>query len=226
MTDLLYRFEQQIGYSFNDRKLLDLAFTHSSCDSGKDNNQRLEFLGDSVLDLVIADTLYHHNKDFDEGKLDKLRADIVKGKALSLHAKVLEIDRFLKVSESHRRHRPKPSAAMLEDALEALIGALYLDGGIETARTFILETFKDAIQSALENNSVSNPKGCLQEWIQQHHEGAVPHYSTLSEEGPGHARLYVASVEFDGKELGRGQGSSKKSAEIAAAEKALETLGC
>ena len=226
MTSLLHSFEQKISYHFNDIELLDLALTHSSCESGEGDNQRLEFLGDAVLDLVIAEELYRNNPDFDEGRLDQLRADVVKGKVLAQYARKLDIDRFLKISEPQRRHRPELSAAMLEDALEALIGAIYLDGGLETARTFILETLSDAIRCALENDSKSNPKGSLQEWIQNRHDGAVPKYITVSEKGPHHARLYEAAVEFNGRELGRGQGSSKKSAEIAAAEQALLRLGC
>ena len=227
MTDQVHRFEQKIGYCFNDKNLLELALKHSSCDDfGQGDNQRLEFLGDAVLDLVIADTLYRSNPDFNEGKLNNLRANIVKGAVLAKHARTLGVDQVLQVSEAQRRHQPKPSAAMLEDALEALIGAVYLDGGIETARAFILKNFDDIIRSALENDSSGNPKGCLQEWMQHNHEGAIPQYVTISEEGPQHARMFESVVQFDGCELGRGKGRSKKSAEIAAAEQALHKLSC
>ena len=106
---------------------------------------------------------------------------------------------------------------MLEDAFEALIGAIHLDGGIQAARTFILQALGDAIQKAQSNGGFRNPKGRLQEWTQLHHSGAVPDYKALPEEGPEHARTYSAVVQLDGKELGRGCGRSKKSAESAAA---------
>ena len=133
-------------------------------------------------------------------------------------------DAVLQVSEAQRQHHSEPSAAMLEDAFEALIGAIYLDGGLEAARTFILQLFDEAIQAAPKTGSMGNPKGRLQEWTQQHHGGAVPTYIALPDEGPDHARIYSAAVQLDGKELGRGQGSSKKSAETAAAAHALQQI--
>ena len=224
MTHPLNPFEKKIGYHFTDISLLELALTHPSCDAEHGDNQRLEFLGDAVLDLVVAQTLYHNNPDFDEGALDHNRASLVNGKALAAHARALDIGSVLQVSEAQRQHHPEPSSGMLEDALEALIGAVHLDGGIEAARSFILQTLGDALHTAPETGSRENPKGRLQEWTQQHHEGAVPDYSALPEEGPDHARIYSAAVQLDGKELGRGQGSSKKSAESAAAQHALEQL--
>jgi ribonuclease-3 len=224
MTHPLNLFEKQIGYRFAHINLLELALTHPSCNTEAGDNQRLEFLGDAVLDLVVAETLYQNNPDFDEGALDHMRASLVNGKALAAHARALGVGAVIQVSEAQRQHHPEPSAGMLEDALEALIGAIHLDGGIEAARIFILNTLGDAIRTAPEVGSFGNPKGRLQEWTQQHHEGAVPDYISLPEAGPDHARIYSAAVQLDGKELGRGQGSSKKSAESAAAEHALQQL--
>ena len=224
MTHHLNDFEKRIGYRFSDSSLLELALTHKSSESARGNNERLEFLGDAVLDLIIAETLYHEYSDQDEGTLDHLRASLVNGKALARLARRLGIDTFLNVSEAQRQHHPKHSTAMLEDAMEALLGAVYVDGGLEAARSFVLDVFAEAIEAASATDDSGNPKGRLQEWLQKQHSGATPEYKVLAKEGPDHARMFSAAVLFDGRELGRGQGSSKKAAEIAAAQQALTTL--
>lgn len=224
MNDSFKQLEATIDYQFTDISLLQLALTHPSCAFKQGNNQRLEFLGDAVLDLVVAEILYQGNPEADEGVLDHTRASLVNGRALARHARALGIGAVLQVSDAQRRHHVEPSASMLEDALEALIGAIHLDGGMEAAHRFILQTFGEAIRMASAMNQAENPKGCLQEWTQQHHNGAVPDYITLSATGPDHARQYSAAVQLDGKELGRGHGSSKKSAESAAAAHALQHL--
>ena len=224
MTPPLNAFQKQIGYHFTDVDLLQLALTHPSCDSKDGDNQRLEFLGDAVLDLVVAETLYRTHPNFDEGTLDHMRASLVNGKALAAHAQTLQIASVLKVSQAQRQHHPEPSAAMLEDAFEAVIGAIHIDGGIDAARGVILNLLADALQAAAQSDQQGNPKGRLQEWAQQHHDGIVQDYIALPEQGPDHARIYGAAVELQGQELGRGQGSSKKAAESAAAENALQQL--
>jgi ribonuclease-3 len=224
MTDHLNDFEKRIGYSFSDPGLLTLALTHKSCESAEGHNERLEFLGDAVLDLIIAETLYHKYSDQAEGTLNHMRANLVNGKALAEHAHSLEIDMFLQVSEAQRQHHPQHSAAMLEDAFEALVGAIYLDGGIAAARSFVLNVFEKALRAVSETCDSGNPKGRLQERLQKQYSGATPNYSIQSEKGPDHARIFVAVAEFEGKELGRGQGNSKKAAEIAAAKQALKVL--
>jgi ribonuclease-3 len=217
-------FEDQIGHRFSDSGLLELALTHPSCRIGQNDNQRLEFLGDAVLGLVVAEALYRNNPQLDEGALDRMRAGLVNGKALSTHARALGIGTFLQVSDAQRQHHAEPSSGMLEDAFEALIGAIHLDGGIDAARAFILRALGDAIESAPARSQSINPKGRLQEWAQQQHDGAVPHYTALSAAGPDHARVYQAAVHLNDTELGRGQGSSKKAAESAAAAEALRQL--
>ena len=217
-------FEKKVGYSFSDSSLLVLALTHKSCESAEDDNERLEFLGDAVLDLVITEALYHQHPDRNEGTLNRMRADLVNGERLAKCAIALGIDTFLRVGKAQRKHHPQHSAAMLEDALEALVGAIYLDGGIEAARSFILEVFGEAIHYVSETFDSGNPKGRLQEWLQKQNAGATPEYFIVSEEGPGHALMFTAVVKFDGSELGCGQGSSKKTAEIAAAQQALARL--
>lgn len=215
-------FEKQIGYNFGDTGLLQLALTHPSCNFENGDNQRLEFLGDAVLDLVVAEALYRDNPDLDEGALDHMRAGLVNGKALTAHAHGLALGKILQVSDAQRLHHPEPSAGMLEDAFEAIIGAIYLDGGIEAARAFILKILGDAISAAPKVGGSGNPKGRLQEWAQRHHHGATPLYVDITEEGPDHARSYTVAVRLNDKELGRGQGSSKKAAESDAAKNALQ----
>ena len=224
MTSPLHRFESKTGHRFADRRLLALALTHPSCRDGHNDNQRLEFLGDAALGLVVAETLYRNNPHLDEGALDRMRASLVNGQSLAAHARALGIDRSLQVSDAQRQHHAQPSSAMLEDAFEALIGAIYLDGGIDAARAFILRSLGDAIDAAPALSATINPKGRLQEWAQQQHAGAVPHYSALAATGPDHARVYQAAVHLNETELGRGQGSSKKAAESAAAADALRQL--
>ena len=212
------------GHHFKNPTLLKQALTHSSCDRPEGDNQRLEFLGDAVLDLLIAETLYAKFPDADEGALDRARASIVNGRNIARAANHQQLGKYLEVSEAHRQHHPEPSRAMLEDALEALIGAVYLDGGLSAARQTIVHIFGDQINSLELSTDSQNPKGRLQEWSQKHHAGEVPIYQELPAEGPDHQRTYRAAVLLNGKELGRGTGPSKKSAEARAAEAALQSL--
>ena len=209
---------------FQDESLFKLALTHSSCKRVGGDNQRLEFLGDAVLDLIIAEALYVKFPEADEGALDRCRASIVNGKSLARAATAKGLGKYLEVSDAHRQHHLEPSKAMLEDALEALIGAVYLDGGVKAARETILHLFDSQIEALVLAAGSQNPKGKLQEWSQKHHKGEVPTYAELSAEGADHERSYTATVSLGGKELGRGIGSSKKTAEAKAAKAALENL--
>lgn len=214
----------KIGYSFRDPALEQLAYTHPSCDAEYGNNQRLEFLGDAVLDLVVADTLYRHLSDQDEGALDRARASLVNGRSLAAKARELDIGDYILVSESQRNHHPEPSDSMLEDALEGLIGAIYLDGGLDAAREFILRIFGDELESCEAESGQRNPKSRLQEWTQKHRSGTTPEYTLVRSEGPDHKRRFTASVSLDGQIIGHGEGSSIKGAEMAAAKLALQQL--
>ena len=212
-------------HKFKHESLRQLALTHSSCNlASGENNQRLEFLGDAVLDLVIAETLYTKFPQADEGALDRSRASLVNGKSLAQIAANTGLAAHLKVGEAHRQHHAEPSKAMLEDTLEALLGAVYLDGGIEAARKTILHLLGDQIDAIELTTGSQNPKGKLQEWSQKYHAGQVPVYEELPAEGPDHDRRYSAAVFLGGKELGRGTGSSKKAAEAEAAKAALQAF--
>ena len=217
-------YEPITQHDFQDESLFKLALTHSSCRRVGGDNQRLEFLGDAVLDLIIAEALYVKFPEADEGALDRCRASIVNGKSLARAATAKGLGKYLEVSDAHRQHHLEPSKAMLEDALEALIGAVYLDGGVKAARETILHLFDSQIEALVLAAGSQNPKGKLQEWSQKHHKGEVPTYAELSAEGADHERSYTATVSLGGKELGRGIGSSKKTAEAKAAKAALENL--
>ena len=217
-------YEPITQHNFQDESLLKLALTHSSCDRVGGDNQRLEFLGDAVLDLIVAESLYAKFPEADEGALDRCRASIVNGKSLARAATAKGLDEYLEVGEAQRQHHPVPSKAMLEDALEALIGAIYLDGGIKAARETIMHLFGKQIEAIVLTNGSQNPKGKLQEWSQKNRKGEVPSYVELPAEGADHERTYTAAVCLSGKELGRGTGSSKKAAEAKAAQAALDNL--
>lgn len=216
--------ETIVGHQFKDPSLLKLALTHSSCDQAEGNNQRLEFLGDAVLDLAIAESLYRKFPDADEGALDRGRASLVNGKSLASIADQLDLGPHLTVGDAHRKHHPDPSKAMLEDALEALIGAVFLDGGFEAARNSVNQLLEAPLSKMELHDGNKNPKGRLQEWAQQIHDGAVPRYEELDTEGPDHNRRYGAVVYLNDMELGRGYESSKKAAEAEAAQAALKKV--
>lgn len=216
--------ERQIDYRFSDPTLLEKSLRHSSLNLGLDDNQRLEFLGDSVLGLIIAETLYNKFPDVEEGKLDRMRASIVSGQTLAKKAYSLNLDQFLEVSDAQRKSRSQPSQSMMEDTLEAIIGAVYIDGGLKAAQRSILLLFSDLLDQDIDVASRGTPKSQLQEWSQKHQDGAVPNYTLHSKTGPDHARKYEVKVALCGKILGSGTGSSIKAAEIAAADIALKKL--
>jgi ribonuclease-3 len=211
-------------YHFSDPALETLAYTHPSCNADRGDNQRLEFLGDAVLDLIIADALYRKLPEQDEGVLDRARASIVNGRSLAAKAEGLGLKNEILVSESQKNHHPEPSKAMLEDALEALIGAIYLDGGLEAARDFVLRAFAKQLDAIRPEGEKRNAKSRLQEWAQQNRGGVIPAYELIRSEGPDHRKRYHARVSLEGAELGEGEGTSIKSAESAAAEAALKHL--
>lgn len=216
--------EARLGHAFRDAALLRLALTHSSIahelEISVQHNQRLEFLGDAVLGLVITRELYERFPAFGEGPLTKARAQLVNQSTLAEQGRELGLGEFLVMSKGELAHggRERPSA--LADAYEAVAGAIYLDGGYEAASQFVLRCFRDCFGefSALPN--LSNPKGELQEMLQCKSNEA-PRYEIISASGPDHDRNFECAVYHEGRELGRGQGKSKRLAESAAALTAL-----
>jgi ribonuclease-3 len=216
-----------LGYTFRDEGLLKLALTHPSiaheANAPTQHNQRLEFLGDSVLSLVLARALFEKFPDADEGALTKSRAKLVNATSLAEHARKLDLGAHLALSRGEENSGGRNRASALTDAFEALIGAIFLDGGFEVAREFILREFADDFETLTEVSGIANPKGELQELLQAKSPSA-PNYKLISAEGPDHDRDFVCAVSHDGIELARGSGKSKKAAESNAALEALKKL--
>ncbi len=220
-------FQEQLGYSFKQPDLLELALTHPSVshEKGKTlaNNQRLEFLGDAVLQLVISAELYKQFPDRDEGALSKACARLVNREALAERAMEISLGTELVLSRGEEKNNGRERPSALADAFEALIGAIYLDGGFTQAKKFIRTRFKDVLTDADIGRHTGNPKGELQE-ILQGKNAVSPEYRLLEMEGPDHDRSFICAVRHSGRELARGSGKSKKTAEMAAARAAIEAL--
>ena len=215
------------GYRFRDEELLRLALTHPSVahESGTAtaHNQRLEFLGDAVLGLVLTEKLYERFPTFEEGPLTKARAKLVNRHSLAGRARSLGLGDHLILSRGEEVSGGRDRSSALADAYEALLGAIFLDGGFDAAREFILKEFTGAFDELAARPVIENPKGELQELLQSRSPRA-PEYQTLQIAGSDHDPLFECAVLHDGVELARGQGKSKKAAESAAALVALETL--
>ncbi|HTX21843.1 MAG TPA: ribonuclease III [Candidatus Aquilonibacter sp.] len=223
----LAELQNRLGYNFRDENLLRLAVTHPSVahESGApvQHNQRLEFLGDAVLQLVLTQKLYEKFPAFDEGPLTKARAKLVNRKTLAERSRSLDLGTHLILSRGEEMHGGRERASTLADAFEALLGAIFLDGGFEAAREFILREFGAAFGELSALPNMENPKGELQELLQSGSPHA-PEYQTISATGPDHDRVFECVVRHEGVELARGSGKSKKDAESAAALAALKKL--
>jgi ribonuclease-3 len=223
----LNEFQARLGYKFRDASLLKLALTHPSVtldrSSVGEDNQRLEFLGDAVLQLILTLALFERFPDLDEGSLTKARAQMVNRTALAARSRQLDLGEQLLLSRGEELHGGRNRNSTLADALEALLGAVFLDGGFEAARAVVLREFADHFTELPQVPSIANPKGELQEWLQATSTEA-PHYSLVSATGPDHDREFECIVLHEGVELARGQGKSKKAAETHAALAALELL--
>lgn len=216
-------FESVIGYEFKDKELLKIALTHSSYANENKmpvNNERLEFLGDSVLGFVTAEYLFSEFKGRPEGELTKLRAAVVCEKSLFRFAEKISLGQyiFMGKGEEHSGGRNRPS--IVSDAFEAVIAAMYIDGGFDAVRPYILGFIKDAVKR--EANFKDN-KSLLQEEIQKN-KGNTLAYEETGESGPDHEKIFSFVVKLNGKVIGEGQGKSKKEAEQAAAGDALLKL--
>lgn len=219
--------EQKIHYSFHDKGLLELAFIHRSQayidEVGRNlNNQRLEFLGDSVLGLVIAQMLYTQFPDAAEGDLSKRLVALVNGEVLAEIAREIGLGDYLDVSDSEAAHGGRANASNLEDALEALVGAMYLDGGLEPAKAFIARFWQQRVQNL--TTAPKDPKTTLQEWVQAK-SWPLPEYVVVGEEGPSHAPIFTIEVHIREHAPVRASAGNKKLAEREAASKMLKALG-
>lgn len=221
-------FQVRLGYLFRNEQLLCLALTHPSLahDQNKPlpHNQRLEFLGDAVLGVILSRHLYETLPGADEGILTKSRAKLVNAGALAIHARALGLGPHLVLSRGEENMGGRERESTLADGFEALVGAIFLDGGFEAAREFVLRQFaEDFTTLPAEPAGIENPKGELQELLQSRSPNA-PHYQMLSATGPDHDRQFECAVMHDGAELARGHGKSKKAAESEAALAALKKL--
>ncbi|HXF10489.1 MAG TPA: ribonuclease III [Desulfuromonadaceae bacterium] len=226
MPDLA-SLQQRLGYRFCDEGLLRLALTHPSVahESGKDieHNQRLEFLGDAVLGLVLSRDLYDKFPEAEEGPLTKSRAKLVNRTSLAGHGRALDLGGHLILSHGEETSGGRDRDSALADAFEALVGAVFVDGGFEAAQAFILREFSASFDELNRVPLIENPKGELQEMLQARSPEA-PEYHVLSATGPDHDRVFECTVHHAGKELARGRGKSKKAAESDAAVAALKKL--
>jgi ribonuclease-3 len=221
----LEKFQERIGYVFRNRKLLDLCLTHPSVqqdEAGAEHNQRLEFLGDAVLQLIVTEKLHALFPDEREGRLTARRATITRGVFLTDLARELGLGRVLRVGMAERAAGGHERAAALEDAVEALVAAIYLDSDWETIRGVVLGWLGDFHQRLARYDTRINPKGRLQELIQPRHGNSALRYRLVQEGGPAHAKVFETEVSLFDVVLGRGSGSSKKESEERAAAEALQ----
>ena len=228
LTDRLAAFEEKIGYTFKNKNLLHEALSHSSyaneCKKGRNSNERLEFLGDSVLSIVISEHLFNHFKHLPEGDLTKIRASLVCEKALFEFSKQISLGEFILLGKGEENTGGRTRPSIVSDAFEAVIAAVFLDGGMESAREYVL----GFIPKDLDKNSakkLQDYKTILQEIIQRNPEERVE-YVLRSQSGPDHDRHFVVEVCLNTNIIGHGEGHSKKQAEQQAAKEALKLMGC
>ncbi len=219
--------QESIGYSFHNPELLTEAMTHSSYaheqHKGMKYNERLEFLGDAVLSIVVSDYIYKHCPELPEGELTKLRASLVCEKSLFDFAKQIDLGSYLRLSNGERRNGGARRPSIVSDAFEALIAAIYLDGGMEAARKHILRFVIPEIEQH-KNHSFKDYKTALQEIIQKN-PGEKLEYRLVGSSGPDHDKHFKVEVCLNSNVIGKGGGRSKKEAEQQAAREALELMG-
>ncbi|HTH13370.1 MAG TPA: ribonuclease III [Spirochaetia bacterium] len=224
---LLKQFEKSSGVRFKNEALLDLAFSHRSYSNEnadhRDNNERLEFLGDSVLGLVVSSYLYHVLSDRAEGDLAKIKSFVVSEEILSGLAKNLGIDQLLLIGKGEENSGGRTKKALLADSLEAVFGAYYLDAGFPEVQKFILQLLVPEINSVLENRHKKDYKTLLQELVQKTHR-SYPRYVLVDKTGPDHDKTFFMEVQVNGQSLGSGSGKNKKEAEQEAAGIAFQAL--
>ena len=221
-------FENNIQYTFKDISLLELALTHSSYANEKhisrECNERLEFLGDAFFDAIVSAELFKMMKGVTEGKLTKTRALVVCENSLAKSARKLGLGQYIYIGHGEEVGGGRDKDSILADAMEAVIGAIYLDGGFEPTEKFVLRYFSETIKDAAEGKLFSDYKSEVQEFIQKNGRNLAITYSTVREEGPAHSKTFFVNLSYDGNVLGEGSGKSKKEAEQQAAKTALARL--
>lgn len=227
MTDIT-KAEQTLNLTFSDKALLQRALTHRSYinenpDYPLEDNERLEFLGDAILDFITGEYLYHHFPEMAEGYLTNLRSALVRTETLAKFALDLNLGEFLYLGKGEEDGGGRRRKAILCDAFEAVVGALYLEQGIDSTRQFVQQLIEPALEEILDADTHKDAKSRLQE-VSQSHFQVTPTYRTVKEEGPDHAKEFTVEALIGNKSYGTGCGFSKQSAAQVAAEKALENL--
>jgi ribonuclease-3 len=226
MQEIL-RFEEQLGISFKNHDFLQQALVHRSYlnehpDFKYSNNERLEFLGDAVLEIVVTEYLYLKFPTTPEGDLTNWRASLVNAKMLNLIAREIEVEDYLLLSKGEAKDKnTKARQYILANAIEAIIGAIYLDQGIEAAKKFILERIVSKLDNILKNELYLDPKSKFQE-LAQEKTGITPTYKILKEEGPDHDKLFTVGLYLQEELVATGVGSSKQEAQVDAATNGLK----
>lgn len=223
------KFEEKVGFVFKDKELLERAFTHRSYlnenrSTVKEHNERLEFLGDAVLELVVTDFLFNKYPERPEGELTAFRAALVNTQSISASAMELNMNDYLLLSKGEAKDTGRARQYILANTFEAFIGALYLDQGYDAAQSFIEKTLFGKIDVIVEKRLWQDAKSFFQEKAQEVH-GITPTYELVDEAGPDHDKKFIVAVVLDGERVAQGEGKSKQEAEQEAARKGLEVKG-
>ena len=222
MADPVFQLEKNLGHTFVNKSYLITALTHRSL--GHDNNERLEYLGDALLGFIIAEAIYKLYPGATEGELTRLRATLVKGETLAKLAKKLDLGNFIKLGGSELKSGGWRRSSILANALEALIGAIYLDAGLETCREKVLRLYGDFLKTSTPENLTKDPKTRLQEHLQSLQIN-LPEYKVVMERGEAHDKIFTVRCDIPAMTITvQAEGKSKRNAEQAAAQLALDTL--
>lgn len=225
----LTRLQKKIGHQFNDESLIKQALVHRSYlnehpDFKLGHNERLEFLGDAILEIVVTEYLYLNFQETPEGDLTNWRASLVNAKMLYEVATELGVEEHLYLSKGEARDKNKKSRQfILADSIEAIIGAIYLDQGIEAAKQFILKNVVSKLEDILKNQTFLDPKSHFQEKAQEE-KGITPHYQIIDEVGPDHAKIFTVGLYLGEEQIATGKGSSKQEAQVEAAAAGLKKM--
>jgi len=218
----LNELEEKLGYSFKDKKLLDEALTHKSF-TKEYNNERLEFLGDAVLDLIVGEYLFEKFPKTAEGNLSKLRASLVNEKGFEKLAKLLDLGKYIRISMAEENNKGRTKPSILANGFEAVMGAIYLESGLEKAREIVLKLLETAYPKIDLDSIFKDYKTTLQE-ITQAKFGVIPKYTVVKATGPDHKKEFTVEVSIDDKVIDSAVGNSKKEAQQKVAKKALDKL--
>jgi len=222
LSDTLGRLSDRLGYTFRDQSFLDQALTHRSL--GAHNNERLEFLGDSILNFVIADELYTKFPNEDEGALSRMRASIVRGETLSIVAMSLDLGDYVRLGPGELKSGGHRRKSILADTVEAIIGAVYLDADFSSSRELILSLFTEQLDAVVPGPGLKDPKSRLQEYLQGKQK-PLPEYKVSNISGKQHSQVFTVECHVDGLDkVAAGTGSSRRQAEQAAADMAYQIL--